>query len=210
MLYKKSELTNALFIRISTELIKPNFNDLPVHMQKVWGDRMHSRYKNSGPYSDVNAETTYGSFAQYHAEFSRITSIAVGTIDAKLNKSIINVADASEVVLLNLFESILTKGLHMVLAGHNVINYQIPFIIKRMLVHNIKLPFQLQLKNKKPWDQVTHDIMRDWQGNAYGDMDVSAMAYALGINFNELKYDSDKVGEAEMDAVLEMFLKLSA
>ena len=49
------------------------------------------------------------------------------------------------------------------LAGYDIIDKQIPFLLKRMMVHGIAIPQWLDLRKLKPWEVAMDDIMRMWQ-----------------------------------------------
>ena len=204
MLYTKTELKNAFFFKIKTSLRHETLADLPEQLKKSWIEKYHSRYEQPMiDYCKANnisriqyvpgtsfdrdpIELTYEIFAKYQPEYTTITGVAFGLIDQKdtkspLTASVDSIYDTDEKVVLDNFAKVLEKVSSMQLAGYNIANYQIPFLIKRMIVKGIKLPFLLQLKNKKPWDISMIDVMRDYQGNMFGDIDLALVAYQFGI-----------------------------
>ena len=43
------------------------------------------------------------------------------------------------------------NGVNQVLCGHNAKEFDFPFIARRMIINQIKIPNKLNLMGKKPW-----------------------------------------------------------
>ena len=56
-------------------------------------------------------------------------------------------------------------GEHL-LCGHNIKEFDIPYICRRMVIHRIPLPGLLDLSGKKPWETPLIDTMEMWK---FGD-----------------------------------------
>lgn len=190
MLYSKSELKNAFFFRLDTKRRVPQLNDLNPKMQDFWIEKYHNFYKNNSPSEDtLSPAETYRHYADRIAEFSEIKSIEFGTIDElEPNKplaiSVDKINASSEFLNVSMFSAMLDDAnvIKLTLGGYNVVNHQIPFLIKKMMAHKVKIPFLLNIRNKKPWDINIIDIMRDYQGNTYGEIDLKLVAEHLNIN----------------------------
>ena len=70
MLYKKSELKNGLFIKVVTTANLRNDAQ-----KKIWNERYASKFPNE------TQDESYSNHAKYQAEFSTITSAAIGVIE---------------------------------------------------------------------------------------------------------------------------------
>lgn len=212
MLYKKSELTAGLFFKVKATRKYKNLNDLPVALRRIWIEKYHPKYNVK--FEDGTTESymdTYALHAEYLPEFSEITEIAIGAIEqlTKGKPMTISVAPLSskgEKALLKEFSDAIGKMPGAVIGGYNIGNYQIPFVVKRMLVNKVDLPFLLNLRGKKPWDINMIDIMRDYQGNMFGDMDIELIANQFGV-----KYEDKEIGTAagELRVALEVALAMS-
>ena len=62
----------------------------------------------------------------------------------------------------NLLQSHFNKTKHK-LCGHNSKEFDIPFIARRMIIHNMPLPDKLNLFGKKPWEIPHLDTMDLWK-----------------------------------------------
>lgn len=200
MLYSKTELKNGLFFKIGTSLQYENFSDLPEPMRNAWIEKYHARYEQAtrdycnahdNIYQNDNEtfmDTVYRIYAKYQPEYTKINDIAIGVISQKDMKApleihfVQTVMNDDEKKLLEDIVILFEKESSRTIAGWNIGNYQIPFLIKRMLINGVKIPFLLQLKNKKPWDINMIDVMRDYQGNMFGDIDLSLVANQFKIN----------------------------
>ncbi|MGL1199325.1 hypothetical protein ACSTK3_23430, partial [Vibrio parahaemolyticus] len=47
--------------------------------------------------------------------------------------------------------------------GHNIKEFNIPFICKRILVNDLPLPTYLQMHDKKPWETKIFDTLSWWK-----------------------------------------------
>lgn len=198
MLYKKSELKNGLFIKVVTTANLRNDAQ-----KKIWNERYASKFPNE------TQDESYSNHAKYQAEFSTITSAAIGVIEeltkGKLTTTVIPINGDTEAKLLKEFTVTMDKFPGLTLAGYNVTNYQVPLIVKRLLVNKVPIPFLLSLKGKKPWEVNIMDVMRDYQGNMFGDVDIRLVADQFGI---PCKGD-DRTAMEELQTTLDIALAMS-
>jgi hypothetical protein len=68
------------------------------------------------------------------------------------------------------------------LAGHNILEYDIPFLTKRMIKYKIKIPQILKsCIYGKPWEIPVLDTMRDWRMNTSKYMSMDTICEFMGI-----------------------------
>ncbi|PIF02410.1 MAG: 3'-5' exonuclease, partial [Paludibacter sp.] len=94
-------------------------------------------------------------------------------------------ANDDEVVLLNEFKSLvinfMTTSYHH-FCGHNIKEFDMPYIGRRMLINGIELPPQLQFQNKKPWEMPLLDTMSFWKFGDYKNYtSLKLLAEVLGV-----------------------------
>ena len=204
-MYTKTELKTGIFFNLGTALTIPKFLKLNENLQRIWADKYHPRYKeNTDNRSCLSAEETYEKFGQYHAEFATITSAEFGLIEELKPKAPLTISvdkiTGTEKNILDTLHTVFDKATGCILAGWNIANYQIPFIIKKMMINGVKIPFLLQLRNKKPWDISMLDIMRDYQGNMFGEIPVELVANQFSVPYAEDK---------QLQAIMEIAIKMS-
>lgn len=71
-----------------------------------------------------------------------------------------------------------------IIAGFNILGFDLPFIRRRCLLHGIPVPFYNRTDKWKPWGFPVYDPMVDWQcGNhrdTYVNLDTLARAFGVG------------------------------
>jgi hypothetical protein len=93
-------------------------------------------------------------------------------------------AEAERALLVDWFAAL--RGAHSgghgtrpVLIGHNVVGFDIPFVWKRAIVHNVKPPLWFP-RNPKPWAETVFDTMTAWAGDR-DKISMDKLCRALGI-----------------------------
>ena len=91
---------------------------------------------------------------------------------------------SEECVIRSFFERLATlhstSGTRPILIGHNHIAFDIPFIWKRAMVHNIKPPMWFP-RNPKPWSESVVDTMMMWDSTGRPGKIMDKICRALGI-----------------------------
>jgi DNA polymerase elongation subunit (family B) len=174
----EQEIKKLLFIDIETVSDKEKLSDLPENMQAHWQKK--SKYLLQA-YDHIEEEgeklsKVYEDRAAIYAEFGKIICISVGYIrsgaDGQPIMRIKSFAHDEEHQLLTDFADVI--GAHfndpqkITFCGHNIREFDIPYICRRMLIHGIPLPEIINLSGKKPWE-VKHllDTLEMWK---FGDI----------------------------------------
>jgi DNA polymerase elongation subunit (family B) len=75
----------------------------------------------------------------------------------------------------------------LIWVGHNVVEFDIPFLLKRAFVLNVKLPpINSFPRNPKPWDRKVFDTM-----NVFGRVSLDKAEKAIGFSGKNGMYGSD-------------------
>jgi len=168
------KIDKILFLDIETVPQTAELNQLPYELQKLWEEkfeaqrrRMPDRYP-----ADANAENSYTKDAGIYAEFGRIVCISVGYIysnNGERSMRIKSFASDNEAQLLRDFATLLNKMITTEhnLCGHNIKEFDIPYIARRMLINAIDLPDILNISAKKPWEVRFIDTLELWRFGDY-------------------------------------------
>lgn len=167
------KLSNVLFIDIETVPEQKDFKNLSETMQQLW--ELKSKYKRNYDASDGEAITAkdYYHKAGIWAEFGKIICISVGffnTTNAKREFRVKSFYGKDEVKLLEAFSGLLKSSFEKksnLLCGHNIKEFDIPYIARRMLINNLALPKSLNLMGKKPWEVSHLDTLELWRFGDY-------------------------------------------
>lgn len=155
--------TKVLFLDIETVSSHGQFSDMSEAMQALWKHKSYSILKRpkSEEISEEEASDVYSSNAGIYAEFGKIVCISVGLLyhDAQTKQLGIRLksyAGKDEKQLLSDFAELLTRHYDNVnkffICGHNIKEFDIPYICRRMIVNGLSFPNMLDLAGKKPWE----------------------------------------------------------
>ena len=157
------KIDNILFFDIETVPQERSFDDVPESLKGLWDKK--SKYFRS---DEESAGDVYQR-AGIYAEFGKIVCISVGFIIVKGDERSLRVksyAGHDEKVLLNDFAAMLNKNSRKFLCGHNIKEFDVPYIARRMLINGITLPPSLNIAGKKPWEVNFIDTLELWK---FGD-----------------------------------------
>ena len=160
------QLDNILFLDIETVPETEHFSDLDSDFQELFAQKTQYQRKE-----DVSPEEFYER-AGIWAEFGKIICISVGYFTQKNGERQFRVTTFQgdeERVLLD-FSNLINNHFNLpqhVMCGHNVKEFDFPFIARRMLIHGIKIPDKLNLMGKKPWEVPHLDTLELWKFGDY-------------------------------------------
>ncbi len=158
------DLNNLLVIDIETVPQYSTHDELPDNFKKLWDLKTQSQRK------EETAEAFYER-AGIWAEFGKIICISAGVFTGGKNHPGMRVksfAGDDEKELLERFADMLSgQPASLVLCAHNGKEFDFPYICRRMLVNGLKLPQQLEISGKKPWEVNHLDTMELWKFGDY-------------------------------------------
>ena len=197
-------IEKILFIDIETVPEYPGLGELDIEMQELWSAKfsnlkLRSPERHSQYSSDDEA---YLKNAGIYSEFGRIICISVGYIHIKEGENILRIksfAGHDEKELLLEFTELVNKFFvsdsHN-FCGHNIKEFDIPYICRRMLINSITLPPALQINAKKPWEVNLLDTMDYWKFGDYKNFtSLSLLAKVLGVETPKDDIDGSMVSE---------------
>lgn len=209
-LFNITSLYDTIFIKIDTKTILQQENLINNHN---WMNFIKKRYPNE---CDSTLFELNENKSKYHPEFSEITSISWGVVKVDMNgnilKEIRSVSGHTEKQKLETFFKILElfreKKLDGIICGHNILGYEIPFLIKRGLKYNLKIP--KSIKNNllaKPWEYNIVDTINLWRftGNDYVALDL--ISEYLGFKNDNFVNPDDKTKNG-VNLIIELYIKL--
>lgn len=197
-------LTNYLFIDIETVRNTADFNSLDEKTKKFWIKKALLLEKNVLPPQKKYPEESYLSKSGIFAEFSRVICISVGAFFRKNDELYFKVKsfkNENECDILTAFFTFITEKYgdnEVILCGHNIREFDIPFICRRALIYKMRIPELLNFMGKKPWE-VTKviDTMEIWKFGDYKNFtSLDLLAHLLGIPSPKSDLSGEKVGAA--------------
>jgi DNA polymerase elongation subunit (family B) len=83
---------------------------------------------------------------------------------------------------------------HFRFGGHNIREFDIPYICRRLLINQLALPECLQLHDKKPWEVKMFDTLSWWKfGDIKNYVSLHLLATVLGIPSSKTDMDGSQV-----------------
>jgi len=151
---------------------------------------------------NVNLEEAYQQRAGILAEFGKVICISTGFFyqdkTGKVCLKIKSIYGDDEAELLRQFVELSNKFYKhkrsFQYAGHNIREFDIPYLCRRMVINQIPLPHYLNIYGAKPWEITMTDTMQWWRFGDYKNyISLSLLAHALGIPTSKDDIDGSMV-----------------
>ncbi len=184
---------NKLFI-IDIETV-PQFPDYTM-LSNEWQRRWWQKIAKTIP-ENMAPEESYRQKAGILAEFGKIICISIGCFQEKNGEQtflIKSIYGNDEKQLLKDFLKASNKfcerknGFNF--AGHNIREFDVPYICRRLLINGLELPQYLCLNDKKPWEVEMFDTLHWWRFGDYKNY-ISLDLLASVMNVPTSKGDID-------------------
>jgi len=216
--FNKASIYEMLFFNLKSVLIHPTLNDLKEKNPTLF-ERWKYLSKSKYDVEIIDAEMlfeqndVYLNNAPYFAEYSKIVAITYASLyieNGNLKRYFKKIVNTNEANVISQFFDVL-NGLSSdgvksqpqffpILCGHNIISYDIPFLIKRFLKNkeliggNKQLPLILKKSlNIKPWESGIIDTLNVWKFNGFDNIPLMLIA-----DFLELKKKVDLLSLPEL------------
>lgn len=197
-------LQQVLFLDIETVSGQPTWEALGAEAQALWTEKARFWLRD---YEDVanGPAQCYHDRAAILAEFGRVVCISVGILvpggdggeDQFRLKSF---AGEDEAALLKEFAAMLDRHFpdpnRFYLCGHNLKEFDVPYLCRRMIMLGIPLPALLQISGRKPWEvKYLLDTLELWKfGDIKHFISLKLLAHCLGIPSPKEDIDGSQVG----------------
>lgn len=197
-----THLYNTLFIDIETISQFPDFDSLTERMKPFWIKKAKSIIKDLDITDPEAVQQSYKNKAAIYAEFGKILCISIGFLSKKGELRIKTITHPDEKTLLTELREILEKhyfdkNQHFI-CGHNVKEFDIPYICRRMIINGINLPSIFDIMSKKPWQTEfildTMDLWRFGDYKSYTSLDLLCALFNIESPKSDL--DGSRVGKA--------------
>jgi DNA polymerase elongation subunit (family B) len=179
-------LHQLLFIDIETVPEYSDFSNLTKTMQDLWTAK-HSLLKTE----DESAEEGYLKRAGVYAEFAKVICVSIGYFktekeNLKLTFRVKSFYGDNENNLLQEFSSLIRKSFdnpeRFQFCGHNIREFDVPFLSRRMLINGIALPEMFDNSGKRPWQINYIDTLQLWKFGDYKNfVSLKLLAEILGV-----------------------------
>lgn len=200
----KNELLKIMFLDIETVPKTSDYSALPEELAHLWDEKFKLIYKRMPEKypEETTAADAFNNSAGIYSEFGKIVCISVGFIFFQNDEMCFRTKSFSgddEKQLLTDFSGLITKFCttkeHTV-CGHNIKEFDIPYICRRMLINGIKLPVIFNIAGKKPWEISFIDTLELWKFGDYKNYtSLKLLTAVFGIPTPKDDIDGSQVAE---------------
>ncbi len=191
-------LENLLLIDIETVSESAEFAALNEEWQALWQEKVQRTLPE-----DVTAAEFYPQRAGVMAEFAKVVCISIGYFKKEGNTQQLRLKSfygVDEKILLQDFIAALHKmdgnNNKWSFTGHNIKEFDIPFICRRLLINGLPVPAFLDFQNMKPWETNMVDTFQYWRFGDYKHYtSLKLLAAALKVPSPKDDIDGSMVGE---------------
>lgn len=191
------QVYDLLLIDIETVPQAVDFSELSPENQLLFAGKISKTMPET-----ITPEESYKMRAGILAEFGKIICISTAYFYRDENnrpclkmKSIYG-DDEKELLtnFLQLLEKFQKHNSGFVFAGHNVKEFDIPYICRRLLINQLSLPGCLQIHGAKPWEIRMLDTLQWWRFGDYKHYtSLHLLASVLGIPTSKTDMDGSMV-----------------
>ena len=224
-------LNKLLFIDIETVGISSTFENFKKDYPEI-----HSVFINNTEWftkrfledSQLSLDQIFEKRSALIPEFAKIICVSAGVVDKEGELKKMSYFNSDEKTLLEEVNKLLGRvnGTGFSICGHNVKNFDIPMLAKRMIINGIKPSSIIPSYDTKPWEVRAIDTKEFWQYGQFGALSsLELMCISMGIPtpksdeisgdkihnlfWNENKYDLIKeYCEKDVDTVFEVVKKI--
>ena len=177
-------LEHLLLIDIETVPQCPVFNELSEEWKTLWEEKVQRNLPEN-----VSAAEFYPLRAGVMAEFAKVICISIGYFkkdSTALQLRLKSFYGDDEKILLQDFIATLNQleanNNKWSFCGHNIREFDIPFICRRLLVNGLAIPPFLDFQNMKPWETNIVDTFQYWRFGDYKQFtSLKLLAATLGV-----------------------------
>lgn len=189
----KIDTGSLIFIDIETVPGQTHFNEMSEQWQQLWEKKVGRTLPE-----DVSIESHYEDRAALYSEFGKIVCISIGYYNARGPERALRMKSLcgdNEKEILTRFCEMITqfeknyKG--WIFAGHNIREFDLPYLSRRMLIHGLGIPDCMNFFNLKPWEYTIIDTMHIWR---FGDFRNYTSLELLTASLNIPSPKSDMSG----------------
>lgn len=199
------DIANVLFLDVETVSGKASYEELDDTMKDLWKVKARQVLRTKEELEEETIAQTYTERAGIFAEYGKIVCISVGIVhrdkeDQLLKLRLKSFASENESEVLHDFSQLILKYYNntnkQCLCGHNIKEFDIPYICRRMVINQLPFPNALNIAGKKPWE-TAHllDTMEFWKfGDRKNYTSLKLLAAILGFPSPKDDIDGGDVG----------------
>jgi predicted PolB exonuclease-like 3'-5' exonuclease len=115
-------------------------------------------------------------------EYGKIVCVSIGYMTKNDVWKVDGIIGTEEEILnqtANIFNKALERNLMP--CGYNIINFDLPWLNKKMIKYGIRVPYNILLFDKKPWNLKVLDLCDAWKMTTKYMTSLEVVTYELGL-----------------------------
>lgn len=188
---------DLIIIDIETASVSPSHEMLSDEWKALWADKVKYSLQDGRDAADF-----YNQRAGVMAEFAKVICISMAYFNKEqnLHMRVKSFYGHNEKKLLQEFVHTINKieshNSKWCFAGHNIKEFDIPFICRRLLINELPVPRYLDFQNMKPWETNIVDTFQYWRFGDYKNFtSLKLLAAVMGIPSPKDDIDGSMVGQ---------------
>ena len=193
---QQAKVDNLVVIDIETAPCYPSFHDMNDSWQELWSEKVQRILPEN-----VSDAEFYPMRAGVMAEFSKIVCISIGyfTKDNPRRFRVKSFCGEDERILLESFLQVIEKirqvNDQFCFAGHNIKEFDVPFISRRLMILGLRIPAFMDFQSMKPWEVNLVDTFQYWRfGDFKNYTSLKLLAACMGLPSPKEDIDGSMVG----------------
>lgn len=191
-------LENLLLIDIETVSEQASFDTLSEEWKILWQEKVQRSLPEG-----TSAAEFYPQRAGVMAEFAKVICISIGYFKKEGSAFFLRVksfyGDDEKKLLqdfLATLQQLEANNNKWSFTGHNIKEFDIPFICRRILINGLSIPPVLDFQNMKPWETNMIDTFQYWRFGDYKHYtSLKLLAAALKVPSSKDDIDGSMVGD---------------
>lgn len=227
----KEVIEKILYLDVKTVGAYPTLEEVEKkdpYLFKLWSKQCKwlVKYLNSDEPSDTHS--LWINKSGLFPEFGRIVCVSVGVFNNGEKKIKSFCGDNEKEILININKILFnSRNKNYKLGGHNIKNFVIPYLGKRMLINSIIPDLIIQMLDKKPWENSSLDLSEIFSFGSWRHSfdSLELISYSLGTGKVDIDIENSdihhyywdnlelekikKYSEDNLSLVMDTFMKIS-
>lgn len=161
-------------------------------LEKKFSNKGDKERWDIGENGDIN--DLYLRMSPIIPEYGKIVCITFGSVNENDEWKVKSFVGDEETILKNTAKMFMKASEKNIMpCGYNVILFDLPFINKKMIKYGIRIPYNILLFDKKPWNIKVFDLCESWKSTGRYWSSLDEVTHELGVESPKENLSGDKV-----------------
>lgn len=206
-MYTQKDFKNYLFIDIETASQFRDLDELQSQNPRLaeqWVKKAENVRRFEHGMDNYSDEELYQKTAAWFPEFGKVICISIGQIkfddigmpQMPNTRSFYGDEEADLLTEFNgVMQAVFNKNPSVKLIGHNIKQFDMPWLVRRSLINKVKVPTQFHFQKQKPWENCLEDTYEIWKFGGRSGASLDAICTVMGVPSPKEKMNNDQVSD---------------